>query len=540
MSISQITPADRVAQRRVSDTGGSLSPAQDKAFARLVEAVQVSPCIILLGEPGSGKTTLLNRLIRQKGGLRIDGRDLTLATSYSAHACIEEQFDALIENALGEHDLVVIDDCESVLQMATQAKGYGRPGFIAASIRHLADSARAAGKTIVFSGTTFETDWGPYIPSLPPRSMTIEIPPLEARDFAHFFRLELGAKAEKLDAEEIYQYASSLNIYNIKQISRLIEQNGSASSDFVRDLIDTRVIRTNTRLGEVENITFDDLKGFEHIIDQLTTFVINPLKQDPRFATIGLKPKRGVLLYGPPGTGKTSIGRALAHQMKGKFFIIDGTIPPEPAGDFFQRIKQVFEAAKSATPSVIFIDDADVLFQSDRSTSLNRYLLTMLDGLESETAGKVAVIMTAMDPNHMPQALLRSGRVELWLETKPPAAGTRAEIIAAHLAQLPTEFRYYDVQRINGLTEGFNAADMRRVVADVKALYATDVIEGRPPEIPAYFETAALNVQRNKQLLTMAASGDFNFAADPVAGGRSEAEKKKSRLREEMNACEGE
>jgi len=186
-------------------------------------------------------------------------------------------------------------------------------------------------------------------------------------------------------------------------------------------------------------------------------------------------------------------------------------------------------------------------------------MLTMLDGLESATAGKVAVMMTAMDPNQMPPALLRSGRVELWLETTAPTEAARAEIVAAHVANLPEMFRAYDPKQITKLTEGFNAADMRRVVADVKALYAADILDDRKPSpVAVYFEIAARNVHRNKDLLGLAATGGFTFVHDtmaealtnqpttspaaPAAGGRvrSEAERKASRIRDESNQCAGE
>src|SRR6185436_6754904 len=119
-------------------------------------------------------------------------------------------------------------------------------------------------------------------------------------------------------------------------------------------------------------------------------------ENDELASALGLKPKRGVLLAGPPGTGKTTIGRALAHRLKSKFFLIDGTsISGTP--DFYRRIHHVFQTAKENAPGIIFIDDSDVIFEGGQETGLYRYLLTMLDGLESASAGRICLMMTAMD-----------------------------------------------------------------------------------------------------------------------------------------------
>ena len=119
-----------------------------------------------------------------------------------------------------------------------------------------------------------------------------------------------------------------------------------------------------------------------------------PFGNDALARELDWKPKRGVLLAGP-GTGKTTIGRALAHRLQGKFFLIDGTVNAG-AGRFYERVDEVFEAAKGNAPSVIF--------------------LTIMDGLESARSGQVCVI-TAMDATALPPALLRSRRGELWLTT---------------------------------------------------------------------------------------------------------------------------
>jgi SpoVK/Ycf46/Vps4 family AAA+-type ATPase len=87
-------------------------------------------------------------------------------------------------------------------------------------------------------------------------------------------------------------------------------------------------------------------------------------------------------------------------------------------------VEKIFTEAKKNAPSEIFIDDADVIFEAGNH-GLARYLLTMMDGLESARAGQVCVMITAMDTVSLPPALLRSGRVELRLHTRPGPCCTR-------------------------------------------------------------------------------------------------------------------
>jgi transitional endoplasmic reticulum ATPase len=95
----------------------------------------------------------------------------------------------------------------------------------------------------------------------------------------------------------------------------------------------------------------------------------------------------------------------------------------------------------------------------------------MIDGLGSESAGQVWVMMTAMDVGRLPPALVRSGHIELSLEMKLPDAEARAQILFDHLKALPEELREPDTPRLIAATEGFTGADLRRLVEDGKASY---------------------------------------------------------------------
>ena len=331
------------------------------------------------------------------------------------------------------------------------------------------------------------------------RSFSASIPRFGVEDYVALFRIFLGeARAAKLDVDRIFRFAPKLTAHQIKiacDWHRSLEEEFT-TEQYIEYLRSQR-LASNVDLAEIQEVELHDLEGLDDVLRNLEIHIVLPLENDALAGELGLRPKRGVLLYGAPGTGKTTVGRALAHRLRGKFFLIDGTFIAG-TNDFYNRVHGIFESAKNNSPSIIFIDDADAIFEDGEERGLYRYLLTMFDGLESEGMSRVCVIMTAMNLNHLPPALVRSGRVELWLEMKLPDREARDKILARHVRALPPDLRLFDTASVLDLTEGVTGADLKRLVEDAKGLYAFDRSQGRERPLGGYFVDAANGVRENK------------------------------------------
>jgi transitional endoplasmic reticulum ATPase len=349
------------------------------------------------------------------------------------------------------------------------------------------------GRKLIFSTT------GHLAEAAEQRSYSFGIDRFKVEDYQALVEVWLGEKSAGLDFNKIFRFAPKLNAHQLKAACKWLAGHPSLNTVVFIDYLRSQRLASNVDLDEVQTVDLRDLKGVDDVLRNLEINIVLPLENDALANQFKLKSKRGVLLYGPPGTGKTTVGRAMAHRLKSKFFLIDGTFIAG-TDSFYNRISQVFEAAKDNAPAIIFIDDADAIFEDGQEPGLYRYLLTMLDGLESESAGRVCVMMTAMNVASLPAALIRSGRVELWLEKKLPNEEARLQILTRHIAELPEEVRKLDLADLIPATEGFTGADLKRLVDDGKTLYAYDKAKQFEMKEPTdYFVKAVEGVRENKK-----------------------------------------
>ena len=470
----------------------ALTPAQQTAAAALLGGLRPG-CVMTLKAPdGMGRSTILRQVRAAAGGALIGAGEVLKWVRCRGPAGIADAFLRIMEDALSRHATVLVDDLHLINEAARYDHRWNTLLHIAlAAVLDDADARRAR---LIF-GTQNN------VPApLERRAYPWTLAAFEAADYACICRRYLNAaQADAPDYARIHRFAPALNAHQLRKSCLWLAGEPELNTDRFIEYLRSQNLASNVEIREVAPVDWNDLKGMDDVVRALEAKIALPLENDALAAELRLKPKRGVLLAGPPGTGKTTIGRALAHRLKGKFFLIDGTVVAG-SGDFYDDVGKVFDEARKNAPAIIFIDDADVIFEGADSSGFYRYLLTMLDGLESASAERVCVMMTAVNVSSLPAAMLRSGRVELWLETRLPDASAREAILRDRLAGLPGPVSAADTGLLASATRGLTGADLCAIVEDGKLMFAHDKARGRPLRaVEDYFLEAVETVRANRR-----------------------------------------
>ena len=473
--------------------GTPLSPTQQEALEGLRAALQTGQIAVLWTADGLGRTTILRALHRETGGAFLSMRTFVDAMQERHPLQLEEALHRMLLDAVAANRVVILDDLHLLTGWMCCNYAYARQNYVEAIMASVCAAVVDTGKKFVVGVDRSAPE------PVHKRAYSFGFDELSVEDYQFLIGRWLGPGSRGVDVARVHRFAPNLNAHQIRSACVWLRGEPDVDTERFVEYLRSQRMASNVDLDEVEAVDLRDLKGVEDVIEALEAAIVTPLENDALAAELGIRPKRGVLLAGPPGTGKTTIGRALAHRLKSKFFLIDGTFISGTQG-FYSRVNRVFEAARQNAPSVIFIDDSDVIFQSGEEMGLYRYLLTMLDGLESRTARGVCLMMTAMDVSSLPPALVRSGRIELWLETRLPDAEARRAILTQHLAAIPPAMGTVDVDVLVDAAEGLTGADLKRLVEDGKLLYAHDRVSNRAVR-PAteYFAQAAESVRTARE-----------------------------------------
>mmetsp|Transcript_10465 Transcript_10465/g.28679 ORF Transcript_10465/g.28679 Transcript_10465/m.28679 type:complete len:519 (+) Transcript_10465:67-1623(+) len=494
----------------------SLSPTQHAAVKEItcalgyVNVVQVSPQVAGEDEetkrPGFGMSTMYQYLCQSSTEvntcLKISVKDV-LRTPLVPHQAsfVKAAFDLATEAwTRDEFEVVIVDDLDLLSGSSREST--------ALLVKCLSDYANEFKKKLVFHSTDEEALKYATAP------FQVKMKPYTSRDYQFFLSLFLKQQMKEVNASEIFNQFPSLSPAELRVVCVPETTTAAGEEEGGGKLMTTEKILENisSRLGErhgslplhkVEKVDLTEMPGLGKVLKQLETQVIEPFENYMNPKSLYSDPKAGVLLFGPPGTGKTSIGRYLAHRLKGKMFMVKEM-------SLKKQLQETFAKAEASAPSVVFFDDIDVLLHRSKvawggGSELFRFLLGKMDGMTSnkgENKKFVTIIMTCESPKSLPDALIRSGRIELWAKLEYPKGKQRSAILQKVLKEQGDHLPEIPVSRINQIadrTEDFSPADLRRVVKDARNIYASKKMktgDDKPIKADEVLEEAVESLRR--------------------------------------------
>ncbi|MFM2215074.1 MAG: hypothetical protein RJA88_443 [Actinomycetota bacterium] len=238
--------------------------------------------------------------------------------------------------------------------------------------------------------------------------------------------------------------------------------------------------RAKLQDNDVPQNTFADVAGSDEAIaelEEIKDFLADPAK----YALLGAKIPKGVLLYGPPGTGKTLLARAVAGEAKVPFYSISGSDFVEMfVGVGAARVRDLFNQAKANAPAIVFVDEIDAVGRQrgagmggghdEREQTLNQLLVEM-DGFEAN--GQVILIAATNRPDVLDPALLRPGRFDRQIPVERPDLKGREDILKVHAKGKPIS-KDVELVAYARRTPGFTGADLANVLNEAALLTARE------------------------------------------------------------------
>lgn len=260
--------------------------------------------------------------------------------------------------------------------------------------------------------------------------------------------------------------------------------------------------------NEKDKVTFKSVAGQAEAKQDLEE-VVEFLKFPKKFASVGARIPKGVLLVGPPGTGKTMLARAVAGEAGVPFFSISGSEFVEMfVGVGASRVRDLFAKAKKNSPCIIFVDEIDAVGRrrgsgmggghDEREQTLNQILVEM-DGFEQGV--NVIVLAATNRADVLDPALLRPGRFDRRVNIGLPDRKDRVSILKVHFEKKPLA-KDVDLDALAAKSAGSSGADLANIANESAIIAArNNHTQISQADVTEAFERVAIGPERKSKVM---------------------------------------
>jgi transitional endoplasmic reticulum ATPase len=487
------TPDDAMGERRTGvpdrvtyeDIGGldealdrvremvELPLSDPETFDRL--GIRPPSGVLLYGPPGTGKTMIARAVANEVDAHfeTISGPEIVSKYKGESEQRLREAFERAAAN---EPAIVFIDELDSIA--AARDDDADMETRVVAQLLTLMDGLEDSGRVVVLGATNrvdaidpalrrggrFDREIEIGAPDEAGRREIIDVHtrgmPLagdvDLDDLATRTHGFVGADIQSLTIE------AAMNALGRDREELLVEGN-----DFEAALAAVDPSAMREYVAESPTLSFADVGGLDDQKRTLREIVQWPLSFGPLFEAAGTDPPTGVLLHGPPGTGKTLLARAVAGESGVNFVHVKGPeLLDRYVGESEAAVRNLFERARHAAPSIVFLDEIDALAgkRGESYEATDRVLSQLLTELDRIVDDPTVVVLAATNRfQDLDAALLRPGRLEEHLLVPQPDEAARREILTVHTKGKPLD-ESVDLDALAARPEGLSGADLAALV----------------------------------------------------------------------------
>ncbi|MFH1779926.1 MAG: CDC48 family AAA ATPase [Candidatus Micrarchaeota archaeon] len=443
--------------------------------------------VLIYGTPGCGKTLLAKAVASESEAhfITINGPEIVSKFVGEAEEKLRHIFEEADENA---PSIVFIDELDAIAPKRDEVQGEVERRIVS-QLLTLMDGLKSRGQVVVIAATNRPNAIDPALrrPGRFDREIELGVPdkvarkeilqihtrgmPLEEVSLSElasvthgFVGADLQSLAKEAAMKALRRILPKLDL-NKEIPQALLNELKVTRDDFLNALKEIQPSALREVFIEIPNVKWSEIGGLENVKRELKEAVELPLKKPKVFTRMGIRPVRGILLFGPPGTGKTLLAKAVATESEANFISIRGPeLLSKWVGESEKGVREIFRKARTASPSIVFIDELDAIAPSRGSGESNHVMERVVNTLLAEMDGlsalkDVVVIATTNRAELLDPALLRPGRFDKLVEVPNPDVTSREQILKVHTAKMPLD-KSVDLRDLAKQTEGYSGADL--------------------------------------------------------------------------------